>query len=112
MAESFPKGKKTPWSKKKLLVLSNFSFSQSVSKRLVLQASENKGMFGKEVKNLFCQMAYHRVDWIFGMQKIDQLINLCQTAWIVQTDLGPILFSNAFNSFLLQSVAHLFSRSN
>ena len=33
--------------KEKLIVTSNFSFSQSVFKRLVLQTHKNKGLFGK-----------------------------------------------------------------
>ena len=39
--------KKTPWEKEKLLVMSNFSFSQSVFKILVLQTRKNKRLFGK-----------------------------------------------------------------
>ena len=35
------------WKKEKLLVMSNFSFSQSVFKRLVLQTRKNLGLFGK-----------------------------------------------------------------
>ena len=35
MAESFLNGKKTLWEKEKLLVMSNFSFSHSVFRRLV-----------------------------------------------------------------------------
>ena len=31
----------------KLLIMSNFSFSQSVFKRLVLPTRENQGLFGK-----------------------------------------------------------------
>ena len=46
MAESSPKEKKTLCEKEKLLVMSNFSFSNSVFKRLVLQKCENKGLFG------------------------------------------------------------------
>ena len=34
------------WEKEKLLVTSNFSFSHSVFKRLVLQTRKNKGLFG------------------------------------------------------------------
>ena len=34
------------WEKEKLLVTSNFSFSHSVFKRLVLQTCKNKGLFG------------------------------------------------------------------
>ena len=37
MLENYPKEWKTLWEKEKLLVMSNFSFSQSVFKRLVLQ---------------------------------------------------------------------------
>ena len=38
------------WEKKKLLVASNFSFSRSVFKRLVLQICKNQGLFGKGLK--------------------------------------------------------------
>ena len=47
MAEKSPKEKKTLWEKEKLLVMSNFSFSHSVFKRLVLQTRKNQGLFGK-----------------------------------------------------------------
>ena len=40
---------KTLWEKEKLLVTSNFSFSHSVFKRLVMQTRKNKGLFGKEL---------------------------------------------------------------
>ena len=46
-AESCPKGLKTLWEKENLLVMSNFSFSHSVFKRLVLQTCKNQGLFGK-----------------------------------------------------------------
>ena len=35
------------WEKEKLLVMSNFSFSRSVFKGLVLQTRKNQGLFGK-----------------------------------------------------------------
>ena len=38
--------------KEKLLVTSNFSFSHSVFKRLVLQTRKNQGLFGKRIKPL------------------------------------------------------------
>ena len=38
---------KTLWEKEKLLVMSNFTFSHSVFKRLVLETHKNKGLFGK-----------------------------------------------------------------
>ena len=50
MSESFLKGKKTLWVKEKLLVTSNFSFSHSVFKRHVLQASKKQGLVWARVK--------------------------------------------------------------
>ena len=44
MADSSPNGWKTLWEKEKLLFRSNFSFSQIVLKRLVLQ-KRKKGLF-------------------------------------------------------------------
>ena len=38
--------------KEKLCVTSNFSFSQSIFKRLVLQTHKNQGLFGKGVKKM------------------------------------------------------------
>ena len=40
------------WEKEKLLVTSNFSFSQIVFKKLVLQTRKNQGLFGKGLKAL------------------------------------------------------------
>ena len=40
------------WEKEKLLFMSNFSFSRSVFKRLVLQTHKNQGLFGKGLSNL------------------------------------------------------------
>ena len=47
MAEKATNGLKTLWGKEKLLVTSNFSFTYSVFKRLVLQTRKNQGLFGK-----------------------------------------------------------------
>ena len=56
-AESYPKSlKKTQREKEKLLITSNFSFSHSVFKRLVLQTRENLGLFGKGLIYIFCWM--------------------------------------------------------
>ena len=52
MAGSSPEELKTLWEKEKLLVMHNFSFSHSLSKRLVLQTRENQGLFGKGIKRL------------------------------------------------------------
>ena len=50
MVESSPNGYKTLWEKEKLLVTSNFSFSHSVFKRLVMQTRKNQGLFGKGLR--------------------------------------------------------------
>ena len=50
MEASSSNGLKTLWEKEKLLVTSNFSFSHSVFKRLVLQTRKNQGLFGKGLK--------------------------------------------------------------
>ena len=42
---------KTLWKKEKLLVTSNFSFSQGVFKRLLLQTCKKKGLFGEGLKS-------------------------------------------------------------
>ena len=47
MAKCSPKEKKTLWEKEKLLIMSNFSFSQSVLKTLVLKTRKKQGLFGK-----------------------------------------------------------------
>ena len=51
MAESSPNGRKHCGQKEKLLVTSNFSFSHSVFKRLVLQTRTNQGLFGRGLIN-------------------------------------------------------------
>ena len=43
--EKLENRQKTMWEKEKLLIMSNFSFSHSVFKRLVLQTCENKSLF-------------------------------------------------------------------
>ena len=47
MADSSPERLKARWEKEKLLVASNFSFSHSLFKRLVLQTRKKKGLFWK-----------------------------------------------------------------
>ena len=49
IAQSSPKGLKTPWEKKKLLFSINFSFSLSVFKRLVLQRRKKPGLVWERV---------------------------------------------------------------
>ena len=50
MEESSSNVWKTLWEKEKLLVTSNFSFSYSVFKSLVMQTRKNQGLFGKGLK--------------------------------------------------------------
>ena len=64
MEYSSPNGlkkKKTLGEKEKLLITSNFSFSHSVFKRLVLQTHENQGLLGKGLESVdpyqFAQLA-------------------------------------------------------
>ena len=61
MTGSSPKQLKTLWEKEKLLVTSNFSFSHSVFKRLVLQTRKNQGLFGKglETETLYGIVSKH-----------------------------------------------------
>ena len=40
------------WEKEKLLISSNFFFSHSVFKRLVMQTHKNQGLFGKGLKHI------------------------------------------------------------
>ena len=52
-----------------LLVMSNFSFSHSVFKRLLLQTLKNQGLFGKGLKLLICNKRKQMKDFIFfGVQ--------------------------------------------
>ena len=53
MVERSPNGWKTMCEEEKLLVMSNFSFSHSVFKRLLLQKCESKSLFGKQLKQNF-----------------------------------------------------------
>ena len=47
MSKSTPYSQKTLWEKEKLLIRSNFSFSHSVFKRLILQTRINQGFLVK-----------------------------------------------------------------
>ena len=52
MAEMFSKRTENTRKRRFLLIMSNFSFSHSVFKRIVLQTRKNHGLFGK---GLICQ---------------------------------------------------------
>ena len=51
MVESSPKEKKTLWEKEEMLIVSNFSFSHIVLKRLVLHTHEKKGIGWERVSD-------------------------------------------------------------
>ena len=55
------------WEQEKLLVTSNFSFSHSVFKRLVLQTRKNKGLFRKGLTTK---------PWPFNLSPNDKLFDL------------------------------------
>ena len=52
MTGTSPNRQKTLWEKEKLLIMSNFSFSHSVFKGLILQTRKNQGLFGKGLTSL------------------------------------------------------------
>ena len=58
MAESYPSGWKTLWEKEKLLVMSNFSFSHSIFKRLVSQGSQKVSLCGNGLKH--CHISHFK----------------------------------------------------
>ena len=64
MAESYPNRQKTLREKEKdkLLVTSNFPFSNSVFKRLVLQTRKNQGLFGKGLNNFENGVKHHKIN--------------------------------------------------
>ena len=47
------------WEKEKLLIMSNFPFSHSVFKGLVLQTRKNQGLFGKGLRGL-CYVTFEK----------------------------------------------------
>ena len=74
-AESSSNGLKTLWEKEKLLVTSNFSFSHSAFKRLVLETRKNQGLFGKRLnissynKSLAVSTLYHTISGFYSLRK-------------------------------------------
>ena len=55
-AERPPIGQKTQSEKEKLLVTSNFSFSDSVFKSFIQQTRQNKDLFGKGLNDIVSRM--------------------------------------------------------
>ena len=56
MDDRSPNRWKTLREKEKLLITSNFSFSHSVFKRLILQTRKNQGLFGKGLISIVHKM--------------------------------------------------------
>ena len=138
MPESFPKGYKTLWEKEKLLVTSNFSFSRSVFKRLVLQTRKNQGLFGKGLTN-YHTMLHFEAPKIYSGGKVWEKEKLLVTSnfsfshnvfyliWslffilralenvvcnLFQCDQSKILSScNGLNNGWMNSVLHLFQHT-
>ena len=50
----FSKWVKNTMGKGEIARMSNFSFSHSAFKRLLLQTRKNQGLFGKGLKNMYC----------------------------------------------------------
>ena len=71
--DMFPCTSPSVWVKEKLLVMSNFSFSNCLFKRLILQTSKNQGLFEKRVKYVALVSGLFPVIYFF--------INLCTYSW-------------------------------
>ena len=80
--------RKTLREKEKLLVMSNFSFSHSVFKRLVLQTRKNQGLFGKGLP-IIQTAKFKTGSGSKGLQTLDQPL----------THNYAFLTSKPFNSF-------------
>ena len=85
MAESSPKEQKTLWVKEKLLVKSNFSFTHSVFKRLILQTRKNQGLFGKGlIKNGSFTSTWVGYNWfIFSLANFGENPRYCYSLAVV-----------------------------
>ena len=72
MAESSLKWLKTLWEKEKLLVTSNFSFSHSVFKRLLLQTRKNQSFFEKGLNTMghvILKMLTSNLGWLLNIKR-------------------------------------------
>ena len=63
ITQSSPIELKTELEKEKLLVMSNFSFSHSVFKRLLLKTHKNSGLFGKGLRPVQIDIKFCRKIW-------------------------------------------------
>ena len=103
MAEHSPNRLKTLWEKEKLLVTSNFSFSHSVFKRLVLQTRKNQGLFGKGLNfwlnhKIFDQLKFKN-DKINVTEKLEFVLEMAENIWEKEKMLVTSIFSFSPNAF-------------
>ena len=80
MVKSYPKRLETLWEKEKLPITSNFSFSHSVFKRLVLQTCKKSGLVWEKVKqNRYILVSFYNVGpgWLklIGLVNWELLVN-------------------------------------
>ena len=86
IAENPPKGYKTLWKKEKLLVTSNFSFSNSVFKRLLQQTRKKQGLFGKGLQKHIVYVKDFKTDHLWEKKIYCHLYML--PVYIINTQLG------------------------
>ena len=91
IAVGSPNVLKTQREKEKLLVMSNFSFSHSVFKRLLMQTLQNQGLFGKEVRRLPLELLSVTYQYCWNN------LNTTLVTWLL-TSIVPV--QNAFNNSL------------
>ena len=82
MGKSSPKGLKTLWEKEKLLVMSNFSFSHSVFKRLLLQRRKNQGLFGKGSKAFADDKIKVTDELKFVLGRVENIVGKGKKCWL------------------------------
>ena len=94
MSESSSNSWKTLWEKEKLHVTSNFSFSHSFFKSLVLQTRKNKGLFGKGLNIFFYNkpsVLHHKKTVVVCHLSLQQLVSFQRhTMLYYQVTLGSL----------------------
>ena len=95
IAEISPNGWKGLWEKEKLLIMSNFSFSHSVFKRLVLQTRKNQGLFGKRLTHYHTMTPFDTP----GKQAIENTVGKGENARNKQFLLVPQCFLPVWITF-------------
>ena len=96
MTESYSNWKKTLWEKEKLLVRSNFSFSHSVFKRLILQTRKNQGLLGKELSKHGFYRRVSRKRVVIREVNRKRRLSWCleKHRWLVNGNWDKVIFSD------------------